>query len=208
MKFVYSALLLTMLPLTTAHAAEGFYVGAGAGIVGLSQDQSVNFPDGTSLTPDESSGIGQFFTGYRFDNNWGMELAYQQFNSDASHSQHIDITTEREWDAEMTAKQLIIKPVYFWEFAPAWTLKSGLGLAYSDYEFSGSSHDEIEVGFDEDIEQGRGSANHNDSAWGITGSVGVEYALNERWMIGTEASVVADNVVTNYQLFANVGYRF
>lgn len=209
MKLAYTALLLAALPLTYAHADEGFYVGAGAGIAGMSVAQSVDFPaDGVSLEPDDSTEIGQLFAGYRFDNHWGVELAYQQFKSDTSRSQQIDATTEREWEAKMTAKQLIIKPVYFWEFAPAWTLKSGLGLSYSDYDFSGSSHDEIEIGFDEDVEQGRGSAGSTEQAWGITGSVAVDYAINENWAVGTEFSVVADDVATNYQWFANLSYRF
>lgn len=208
MKFVYTALLLSMIPLANANASDNVYVGVGAGVVGLNQDKSVDFPDGVSLTPDSSAGIGQFFVGYRFASNWGVELAYQQFSSDDSKSQHIDIKTEREWDAELTAKQFIIKPVYFWQLAPAWTLKSGLGVVYSDYEFSGNSHDEIEIGFDNDIEQGRGSVSHSDKAWGAIGSVGVEYAINDNWVVGTEASFVTDNLVSNYQLLANVVYHF
>lgn len=209
MKLAYTALLLAALPLTHATASEGFYLGAGGGIVGLDLDQSVHFPaDGVSLAPDESTGIGQIFAGYRFDNNWGVELGYQQFKSDGSQSRQLDAATEREWDAELTARQLLIKPVYFWEFAPAWTLKSGLGLSYSDYDFSGSSHDEIEIGYDEDIEQGRGSVGYDDTAWGITGSLAVDYAINANWTVGTEVSIVTDDVATNYQWMANVGYRF
>lgn len=208
MKLTYSVLLLATLPMVNANASEGFYVGVGAGIVGVEQDRSIDFPDGTSLKPDESTGIGQIFAGYRFASNWGVELGYQQFKSEDSKSQHIDPTTEREWDAQMTAKQFSIKPIYFWEFAPAWTLKSGLGLTYSDYDFSGNSHDEIEIGYGEDIEQGRSSISNSDNAWGVIGSLAVDYAINDNWAIGSEFSFVADDTVTNYQLFANASYRF
>lgn len=209
MKIAYTALLLAVLPLTNANANEGIYIGVGAGIVGMDLGQNVDFPaDGISLVPDDSTGIGQLFAGYRFANNWGVELGYQQFKSEASKSQQLSITTEREWDAEMTAKQFFIKPVYFWEFAPTWTLKSGLGLSYSDYDFSGGSHDDIEVGFDQEIEQGRGTVDSTENGWGVTGSVAVDYHINENWLIGTELSVVADDIVTNYQLFANLSYHF
>ncbi|KJG36144.1 hypothetical protein UA32_17115 [Photobacterium angustum] len=80
----------------------------------------------------------------------------------------------------LSVKKISLKPVMFYSLSENRQLESGLGLTYSHYKYTSSSHDEYEHELNDDIEINlprSGGESKKDSALGIVASIGVDYNL-------------------------------
>ncbi|USE37390.1 AcfA family outer membrane beta-barrel protein [Endozoicomonas sp. SCSIO W0465] len=188
---------LIALPLLLASisAVAGPYFNAGYGVGVLSHDKEVVFNDGTHLALDNSDLIFAVGPGYRFDNNFGLEVSYSQFDQDNSKSQYLGVDSlmrrEKEWEANMKARQVAIKPAYFFDLSDSFTLKGTLGLTYTEYKTSGVSYIENESILDDDREfnQHVGTIpEQKNSAVGVIVGLAAEYQLYKGLHIGAEAN--------------------
>ncbi|KXF82234.1 AcfA family outer membrane beta-barrel protein [Enterovibrio coralii] len=148
MKKTYSAIALIIGSTFSAQALASPYVSLGYGISNVSQDNAVSFSDGTNLTPDNSDSTFSGLLGYRFDNNFGFELSYNQYDANSSRSKFVSaaqsIVIEDEWDADLKAKQLVVMPVYFYALNDQLRFKCGAGLTYTQYKITGSASREAD----------------------------------------------------------------
>ncbi|MDD1779677.1 AcfA family outer membrane beta-barrel protein [Enterovibrio sp. ZSDZ35] len=194
------------------------YVSLGYGYNALSHDNSVAFSDGTSLTPDSSDSIWSGSVGYRFDNDFGLELGYRQFNADASRSKVVSVVqntqTEDEWSADLKAKQFVVMPVYFHDVNDKLRLKGGLGLTYTKYKTTGSVSRETE----NEVTDTESSVSHpsisvsngykTENSVGLALNVGTEYEVYNGLYLGANAGFTFDDVANNTQLLGTVAYYF
>ncbi len=209
-------LALPVLAVSMAASAQP-YVTLGYGYNSLSHDNTVSFSDGTNLKPDSAESVAKAALGYRFENNLGVEVGYSQFDADASKSKTVSVVgttvTEDEWDADFKAKQLTIKPVYFFDVTENLSIKGGLGLTYTDYKMSGSSQRETENEVT-DVESSTAipgvtnPASKSQKELGVTASIGAEYRVYQGLFLGAEASFNHDSVANASQVLGTVTYRF
>ncbi|KXF83221.1 AcfA family outer membrane beta-barrel protein [Enterovibrio coralii] len=194
------------------------YVSLGYGYNALSHDNSVAFSDGTTLTPDSSDNIWAGTLGYRFDNNFGVELGYRQFDANDSRSKVISVVnntqTEDEWDADLKAKQFVVMPVYFHDVTDKLRVKGGVGLTYTTYKTTGSVSRETE----NEVTDTESSISHpsisvsngqkTENSVGMALNLGTEYEVYDGLYLGANAGFQFDDVANNTQLLGTVAYYF
>lgn len=208
----YVFLLMTATSTATVAAP---YVGLEYGVTNMSHDYSSTFSqDNVTLTPDDSSSAFGGFVGYRF-NDFGLELGYKKFESDDSRSQmlvsdKVDYTKEREWDADLDATQVTLKPVYFYNINEKLQLKTGLGLTYTQYKFDSSANTEYENGLtDHEYTQDNTAGNSkSESVFGGIASVGIEYMVIPNLALGASASYQVDSVANSTSFMLSSAYYF
>lgn len=198
------------------------YVVAGYGVNAMSHNERVVFR-GTSplsLKPDSSDSTWSLGFGYRLENNFGFEIRYNQFEVDTSREMYVGIlpsaipsVVTNNWKAEIKAKRLEIKPVYFFDINEKFSVKAGAGLAYTKYDISGYSYQETEIGFS-DFETYRpiagvinpGSRTKNEV--GIVASLGFNLNVWQGITLGAEAGVGYDKMARTAQILGTIGYTF
>lgn len=208
----YVFLLMTATSTATVAAP---YVGLEYGVTNMSHDYSSTFSqDNVTLTPDDSSSAFGSFVGYRF-NDFGLELGYKKFESDDSRSQmlvsdKVDYTKEREWDADLDATQVTLKPVYFYNINEKLQLKTGLGLTYTQYKFDSSANTEYENDLtDHEYTQDNTAGNSkSESVFGGIASVGIEYMVIPNLALGASASYQVDSVANSTSFMLSSAYYF
>ena len=208
----YVFLLMTATSTATVAAP---YVGLEYGVTNMSHDYSSTFSqDNVTLTPDDSSSAFGGFVGYRF-NDFGLELGYKKFESDDSRSQmlvsdKVDYTKEREWDADLDATQVTLKPVYFYNINEKLQLKTGLGLTYTQYKFDSSANTEYENDLtDHEYTQDNTAGNSkSESVFGGIASVGIEYMVIPNLALGASASYQVDSVANSTSFMLSSAYYF
>ncbi|MGF1904005.1 AcfA family outer membrane beta-barrel protein [Aliivibrio salmonicida] len=211
-KYVF---LLMAATSTTTIAAT--YVGLEYGVTSIDHNYSTTYSaDSVSLSPDDSSDTFGGFIGYRI-NDFGLELGYKKFESDDSQSKMINpseqagFSQEREWDADLDATQLTVKPVYFYNFNDKLQLKTGLGLTYTQYKYNSSSQDEFELITNDDIESTNnrsGGESQKDTVLGGIASVGIEYMVIPNLALGASASYQVDNIANSSSFMLSSAYYF
>ena len=208
--------LVALMLSSSAFAAP--YVGLEYGVTSMDSKYTTNFTgDAVSLNPNEASDSFGGFIGYRFD-SVGLELGYKQYDADDSRSQHKGFTgsypnqieQEREWNADVNAKQLTFKPVYFYNVSEKLQLKTGLGLTYTQYEYKSSTHDEFENTFDdtERYEPRNGGEVRKDNVFGAIASVGLEYKVIQNLAVGASASYQLDSMANTSSFMVTSAYYF
>lgn len=193
------------------------YAGLEYGVTSMDSSYTTHFTrDSVSLNPSEANDSFAGFIGYRFD-SLGFELGYKQYDADDSRSIHIypstqpDYSQEREWNADVDAKQLILKPVYFYNVNEKLLLKAGAGLTYTRYQYNASSHDEFEMIINDDIEYtvARGGAETaSDNVFGGVASIGLEYGVIQNFTVGLSASYQLDSMASASSLSLTTSYYF
>ena len=208
----YAYLLIAATSTATVAAP---YVGLEYGVTNMSHDYSTTFSqDNVTLTPDDSSSAFGGFVGYRF-NDFGLELGYKKFESDDSRSQtlksdKVDYTKERDWDADLDATQITLKPVYFYNINDKLQLKTGLGLTYTQYKFDSSAYTEYENDLtDHEYTQDHISGDSkSENVWGGIASVGIEYMVIPNLALGASASYQVDSVANSTSFMLSSAYYF
>lgn len=194
------------------------YVGLEYGVTSMDSKYTTNFVnDAVSLNPNEANDSFGGFIGYRL-NSVGFEFGYKQYDADDSRSQHKGfegtfpnvIEKEREWNAEVDAKQLTFKPVYFHNVNERLQFKAGLGLTYTQYEYKSSSHDEFEhiINDMEYYVPRNGGEVSKDNVFGVIASVGLEYKVIKNLAIGASASYQSDSIASASSLMLTSAYYF
>lgn len=194
------------------------YVGLEYGVTSIDSNYTTHFTgDAVSLNPNETNDSFGGFIGYRF-NSIGFEFGYKQYDADDSRSQHKGfsgtfpntIEQEREWNADLYAKQLTFKPVYFYNVNERLQLKTGLGLTYTQYEYKSSSHDEFEHMMN-DMEYNvsrNGGEVRKDNVFGAMASIGIEYKVIQNLAIGASASYQLDSIASASSFMLTSAYYF
>lgn len=197
---------------TTVLAAP--YVGLEYGVTNMNHDYSTTFSqDNVTLAPDDSSDTFGGFVGYRF-NDFGLELGYKKFESDDSQSKVLSyvypVKTEREWDADLDATQITLKPVYFYNINEKLQLKTGLGLTYTQYKYNSSAYTETEndVTDQETISNYAPGDSKSESVFGAIASVGIEYMVIPNLALGASASYQTDSVANSTSFMLSSAYYF
>ena len=206
MKKILLAPLFVIAPALSAAP----YVGLQYGVASVNHDFSTTFKsDAVTLTPDSSSSFIGGFVGYRAD-NLGLELSYKKLSGDDSHNQQLSTTEENEWDATYDASQISLKPVLFMPLTEQLTLKTGLGVSYTQYDYSAAGTYEKEIpGDDNDIETPLAGGDHSsESAFGATASIGLDYALQQHLNLGLAAEYTVDSVASNSAIMVSASYQF
>jgi accessory colonization factor AcfA len=207
--------LIALMLSSSAFAAP--YAGLEYGVTSMDSKYTTNFTgDAVSLNPNEASDSFGGFIGYRFD-SVGFELGYKQYEADDSRSIHIYPSTtpgfsqEREWNADVDAKQLTFKPVYFYSINEKLQLKTGLGLTYTQYKYNSSSHDEFEMILNDDVEHNvarNGGEVRKDNVFGAIASVGLEYKVIQNLAVGASASYQVDSMASASSFMLTSAYYF
>lgn len=220
--------LVMLLPvaLVSISAYSQPYIVAGYGVGSMSHDETLVFTDtatnavNTILKPDSSDSAWHVALGYRAENNLGLEVGYQQFEADASREIFVAYLpapdfaiVDNNWKAEIKAKRMSIKPVLFINLDERFTLKTGLGLTYTEYKISGYSYQETDREL-ADFETYLPIANvtnpvaRTEKEVGVLASIGLEYNLWKGVTLGVDGQVGYDKIATTAQLFGTVGYQF
>lgn len=207
--------LFLLIAATSTATVAAPYVGLEYGVTNMSHDYSSTFSqDNVTLTPDDSSSAFGGFVGYRF-NEFGLELGYKKFESDDSRSQmlksdKVGYTKEREWDADLDATQVTLKPVYFYNINEKLQLKTGFGLTYTQYKFDSSANTEYENDFtDHEYTQDYvAGSSKSESVFGGIASVGIEYMVIPNLALGASASYQADSVANSTSFMLSSAYYF
>ena len=199
------------------------YVFSGYGANALSHNETLTFSgtDNTVLKPKQSDGTWFAGLGYRFDGNLGIEFKYNQFEADASKeiiTQYPSITNNlvkvsNNWKADLKAKQIAIKPVYFFDLNDKFSVKAGAGLSYTKYEITGHSFEETEneltdIEFYKPIAGVINPEARTEKEVGLIASVALDYNVWKGFVVGVEADVNYDKIATSSQLFGTLTYRF
>ncbi|MCP4954457.1 MAG: porin family protein [Photobacterium aquimaris] len=207
--------LLLPLALLCSPAFAGAYVGLEVGAASINHDFSTHFvADAKTVTPSNSSTTFGGFVGY-CSNNIGIELGYKQFELEGSTSQYLPLqgsfTHEREWEADINVQQFVVKPVYFYALTEKVQLKAGVGIAYTQYDYSSSAQDEYENILNDDIEYSNprpGGESKNKSEFGVIASIGIDYNVYRNINIGAGMEYYADSTANGGNVTVNTTYFF
>ncbi len=213
------ACVLPLACLISFGAAAKSYVNLGYGVSSSQNDHAVTFTNtGTSVVeqsvkPRESDDSFNVTIGIDSGPNTAVELSFTNYRSSTDQSTYnIDGTnpgnTEiRTYEAQMTRNQFSITPVYYKPINNKMTVKGGLGLVYTQYEFSGFA--EYQIGANEEIPLlDVRASNHTSDEYGLIGVAGFDYALMEGITVGSQAHFTYDKIATNSAIYATLGFRF
>lgn len=107
----------------------GFYGGIGIGIsAGEIQQMNVS-----QASDDELSSTWKLFSGFRLNHNWGLELGYKGYDSIAFYPQRDQVSV---YEVELDRLDLYFTPTFEFDPKGFLPLKLGLGLTYSELEFT------------------------------------------------------------------------
>ncbi|PSV57340.1 AcfA family outer membrane beta-barrel protein [Photobacterium sp. GB-3] len=209
--------VLLSLAFLSGSAVATPYMGLEYGAASVKHDYQTHFrADNKTVVASDSSSVFGGFIGYKTENNYGLELSYKQFDLDGDSSQLLlsdkpGFILEREWESDLSVKQISLKPVVFYSLSENIQLKGGLGLTYSHYKYTSSSHDEYEHVLNDDIEINlprSGGESKKDSALGIVASVGVDYNLYRNIHIGAAMEYYVDSIANGGNITVNTSYFF
>ncbi|WP_318420040.1 AcfA family outer membrane beta-barrel protein [Photobacterium leiognathi] len=210
-------LALLSLALLSGSVAATPYMGLEYGATSLKHDYQTHYSaDKKTVVPSGSASVFGGFIGYKIENNYGLELSYKQFDLDGDSNQLLlsdkpGFILEREWVSDLSVKQISLKPVMFYSLSENIQFKGGLGLTYSHYKYTSSSHDEYEHVLNDDIEINlprSGGESKKDSALGIVASIGVDYNLYRNFHIGAAMEYYVDNIANGGNITVNTSYFF
>ncbi|GHA60462.1 AcfA family outer membrane beta-barrel protein [Photobacterium aphoticum] len=210
--------LSTLLIACSFSATAAPYVGLEYGVGSASHDATNTFSkEGVHLDPSLEDGILGGFVGYAFNDNWALELGYNQFELSDSHSSYLGLTADKayhhemDWDASVDAKQVTLAPVYTFAFNDQWRAKVKAGLTYTQYDASQSKTEEWESVTNDDIEH---EINHPTAAAqsqneiGGMVSVGAEYAVLPQLTVGANVKYQADSYASMASFNIGTTYYF
>ncbi|MFA0280038.1 AcfA family outer membrane beta-barrel protein, partial [Vibrio sp. 10N.222.55.F8] len=109
--------------------------------------------------------------------------------------QDIQYEYEKDWDADIEAKQFTLIPIYFHDFNEKWSMKGGVGISYTKYEYASSYKLEQEGHFSDIehvLENKKGPTGSSNELGGIA-SIGIDYSLTSNLTFGASAKYQIDN---------------
>lgn len=198
--------------LFTAPVFANPYIGIEYGLVHADHDfePAVN---GKQLNPEPEDGVLGGYLGYKFNQNWGLELGYRQFDMDDSKGNETiasGIETEQDWDADIKAKQFTLMPMYFHNFSDKWTMKVGAGVSYTQYDYSSGYSTEEEViatDVDQNYSYTQGESGSSNEFGGIV-SLGIDYNIMAGWAVGANAKYQVDSYANAATFNITTAYYF
>ncbi|WP_305816412.1 AcfA family outer membrane beta-barrel protein [Photobacterium leiognathi] len=208
-------LVLGSLVFISSSVSATPYMGLEYGAATVKNDYQTNYVvDKKTVSPGKSSSVFGGFIGYNMTNNYAVELSYKQFDLDGGESQKLTSDKdgyylEREWESDLSVKQISIKPVMFYSLSEKMQLKSGVGLTYSQYKYVSSSHDEYEHVLNDDIEINQmrtGGEHKKETALGVVVSVGIDYDIYNNIRLGAGIEYYADNVANGGNFTIQASY--
>lgn len=213
-------LLITAL----CHSAclqASMYVGIEAGAASISSDEfkTTFTADKKTLNPTGSTTNFGGFLGYKFTPNLAIELGFNQFDKDDDTEQNMGLVTrgsnqytkERQWDSNLTAKQFTLSGAYFHNFSENLQLKGLLGLSSTQYKYTSSSKDELELVINDDIEiydYRPGGETKSEDEVGFMLGVGLEYMVYKGLSLGANVKYQSDSMSQNTFGNAVIAYYF
>ncbi len=208
--------LLWILVASSFGASASQYIGGELSLLSLSQGSTkLNFSeDNKKMDPDALKTAFGVYVGHQFNNNWALEIGYNQFTLDYESEYNLGMDGSylqtREWDGKINAKQVSIASVYSHDFNKKWALKLKAGLMYSQYHTKMSSHDEKEDTFDvlPDINEYRYSSSVREYHLGALGAVGIDYKITKNFVIGGSTKYMYDNKMSHLMFNVMTEYKF
>lgn len=204
--------VIALVALFAAPVFANPYLGLEYGILHTDHDfePTVN---GEQLNPESDDAILGGYLGYKFNDQWGLELGYRQFDIDDSKGSETisnGIETEQDWDADIKAKQFTLMPMYFHNFNDKWTMKVGAGVSYTQYDYSsGYSYEEEVIATDVDQNHShiKGESGSSNEFGGIA-SIGIEYAIVSGFTVGANAKYQIDSYANAATFSLTTAYYF
>ena len=209
---------ILLLILALCHAAclqASMYVGIEAGMASISSDEFKTTFTADNKTVDSAGSTENFggFVGYKFTSELAIELGFNQFDSDDDVEQNMGIVTknsllysqERKWKSDLTAKQFTLSGAYFHNFSENLQLKGLLGLSSTQYKYTSSSKDELELVINDDIEINEvrpGGETKSEDELGFILGVGLEYMVYKGLSLGADVKYQSDSISQN--TFGNI----
>lgn len=189
-----------------------YYIGLEYGYGDVDQKRSGKFHHHDHIrfdrvSPDGQVGIPGIFVGYRMNDRISWELAYNQYRTDDSRN-HFDLThLIGRSTVDFKAKQLTIRPIYTMPVGNAFSMKAGLGLTYTKYDFRADIHnlepvDPLLAALD------RRRNRRSDKEFGGVASLGIEYNVTNNVAIGATAQYQFDSVAQVPSLKVSALYYF
>ncbi len=209
-----SIAILPLLCCTSFGVFAKSYVNLGYGVSVPSTDQQLAFTgtENVYISPDASDSIWSITLGYDTGNNTSIELAYSQFNSDTELEKPPivagNLITTHEYQVNMKTQQFSITPVYHKSLSNKISMKGGLGVIYTHYEFSGSTSRELNGNDAGSIPGVVVPAPSSDKKWGVNATVGADYSLIDGITIGVQANYSYDSLASHKSILGTVGFRF
>lgn len=208
---------ITILPLLCCASFSVFaksYLNLGYGVSVPSTDQQLVFTgiEEVYISPDTSDSVWSITLGYGMGNNTSIEMAYSQFNGDTELEKPATVSgsvvTTYDYQVNMKAEQFSITPVYHTNFGKKISIKGGMGVTYTHYEFSGSTSRELNGNDAGPIPGAIVPSPQSDKKWGVNATVGADYLLLQGLTIGVQANYSYDNVASHKSVLGTVGFRF
>ncbi|MGR5464456.1 AcfA family outer membrane beta-barrel protein [Photobacterium damselae] len=213
-------LLGSLFALTSVSSVAGPYVGLEYGVLQSSHNYETSFEKDIRVAPEKSSSIYGGFIGYKFD-QFGVELGYRQFSLDGSRELEkwgsvpnqphpVPYSVETNWDTKLDVKQIKLQPVYFHTLTTKLNLKLGLGVTYTQYDYSASTYKEYDFEpYDyETREPLPGGEQRDTAAFGASASIGLQYQLPYRFSLGVGVDAYADHIMNAVNVNINTVYEF
>lgn len=206
MKKIYLPLLALCTPLT---ALANTYIGAGIQSNNPSiQDDNVKKMSMNNVTlnlqKEGASSDLHLFLGHRFDNNWGIELAFTAFEQSAEREVFIDYLQEEEWEADADYTQISLAATYLYPINDSLKLVGAVGILHHDADFNISYKIDIENGPDINYT----NVNQSDSSVGGLASLGIQYQVYKNIDVTAKAQYARSSIVGNASLMLSASYTF
>lgn len=152
---------------------------------------------------DAGSGV-RLFAGYRFTDNWGLELGYSDFSLEAGNEIVLSALEEEEWDAEFKVKQWDLQLTYFHMLTAKLKLKASGGVVWHDTQFGYSHKIDIEDAADQYFTTG----GESESKIGVTAGLALQYNVWQAVDVLAGYQYSRSSLADNSAVFAGVVYHF
>jgi len=191
-------------------AAAGPYAGVGyqAGAERVERN-SLRDPvvDGRALDQSghESVSSVRVLAGYRFNDRWALEAAFQRPTLETS-IEETDMGTgdDEEWESSIRSTHVSLAPVFQHRLSDRAELRLSAGLLYGDYKLVRSHSLDVENGPDQQFSR----VTDSESKLGAMAGVGVTYRTPWQVEVLAEALHQRTSVVSDSSVMLGMVYRF
>lgn len=207
---MYRKIIIAGLLAASTAAVAGPYAGIGyqVGASRVEQD-SLRSPDvdGRVLdqSDDESASSFRVLAGYRFNDRWALEFAFQKPTLETSIEERIAGTgDDEEWESSIESFHFTLAPVYLHRLGERVELRVTAGLLYGDYDRVRSHWIDVDDGPDQLL----ASTSDSESKFGATVGLGVAYTTPWKIELLAEGIYQRTSVLSNATLALTAVYRF
>lgn len=200
---------LTLVAFAASAAAES-YVGVGyqAGAARVERNSLRNpVVDGRTLDQSQHESVSsvRVLAGYRFNDRWSLEAAFQQPTLETS-IEETDVGTgdDEEWESSVRSTHVSLAPVFQHRLSERAELRLSAGLLYGDYKFTRQHSLDVENGPDQELSR----VSDSDSKLGAMAGVGVTFRTPWKVEVLAEALHQRTSVVSDSSVALGLIYRF